>query len=162
MKIDRAALTAGLVLLMVLLTGAVLGAVLARAWPAPGPGPLGPPPPPGGRPMEPPPPEALADRLRVELRLTGEQHAQVRDLLQREMEQTRALLDQVRPRLEEAHRQARQELRALLTPEQARRLDEMDRHPPPPGPPPGPPGPHGPHGPPPWPPPGPPPGPPPP
>lgn len=133
MKLDRNALMAGLVLLLVLLAGAVLGGTVVKTlMPQFGPpgmlrggGPPGGPP--GGGPPE---PEVVARLMGRELGLTSEQQTQVEVLLREEMAATRALMEELRPKLDGQHARSRERLEALLTPEQKQRLDQLRPVPP--------------------------------
>jgi hypothetical protein len=137
-----------LVLVAVFAAGAATGAGLARAFRPHGPGPAGPRPPGDGLPP-----------FVAELGLSPDQLARARDIAERHRSEIEAVVQEAFPRVRAVQDQVDQEIRAILTPEQAKRFDELrsrrpplrgpggrgDRPPGPPGldprgPPPGPPG----------------------
>ena len=130
-------LTTAVVILGVFLAGAAMGAGVYH-WARP----HRPPPPPPGLPLR-------------ELDLTPAQEEKVREITERHHGELEGVMRETFPRVRAINEQIEREVRAILTPEQQKRLDELKarRPPPPPG------GPGGPGGPPPGePPPGPPPG----
>ncbi len=99
----------------------------------------------------PPPPGGLGPPELRRLNLTLEQQAQARAIGDRYHPELEALRRQIQPEAEKLHRKMRAELRKILTPEQRRLHDELERErmrrPPPPEGPAGPGGPGGPGGP---------------
>jgi Spy/CpxP family protein refolding chaperone len=137
-------LVTALLLVAIFGAGVVTGAAVCR-WTAPPHGEWKPPhgPPPGGPPM---PPEWRA------LDLTADQAAQARQIADRHRPELEAAIKDTFPKLRAIDEQMEKELRAILTPEQQKKLDEVKAHrppgfvpgvPPPGGPPPGFPPPHG-------------------
>ena len=125
-------LLTALLLVATFAVGTITGAGLCRF--------LGPPPPP-----PPPPPPMLAGPL-AELDLTPSQRTKARAIQERHRPALDAIVRETFPRVRAINDQMRQELRAILTPAQRTRLDEIDARrppPPPPGAPPRPPGPAG-------------------
>ena len=112
----RLHLASGLVVLAIFLAGALSGAGLYRALAQPG----RPPPPP----REGPPPRGAPPWLR-ELDLTAEQETQARAILDKHRPALEAILHQQFPRVRAIEDQVQSELRALLSPAQQKRLDEI-------------------------------------
>jgi hypothetical protein len=130
----RLHLWTALVLVAVFAAGVATGAGLARAFRPHGPGPAGPRPPGDGLPP-----------FVAELGLSPDQLARARAIAERHRAEIEAVVQETFPRVRAIQDQVDQEIRAILTPEQARRFDELrSRRPwrrgPPPGSPPGPPG----------------------
>jgi hypothetical protein len=69
----------------------------------------------------------LSDRLARELDLAPDQRARVDSLLVRQQEATRAIIREVRPRLQQVTERTRDSLRLILTPDQLDRWERMDR-----------------------------------
>jgi hypothetical protein len=69
----------------------------------------------------------LRTRLAEDLALDATQRAQVDSILDRRTARTRALIDPIRPQLDSAMEQARQEIRAVLTDEQRPKFELMVR-----------------------------------
>lgn len=128
----RLQLATAAVILATFVLGLASGVGLARLL-----GPPHPPPPPLGG----PPGDPIA-----ELDLTPEQRARVEAIRERYRPDLEAVLREGFPRMRALHERMREEVRAVLEPEQLRRLDELEARRPPR--PPGGPGPHSP--PPPW------------
>lgn len=96
-----------------------------------------------GPPMPPPPPPPPFFAPLAGLDLTPTQQRQARAIQERHRPELDALVREAFPRVRAINDQMRQELRAILTPAQRAKLDEMDARrppPPPPGAPPFPPG----------------------
>jgi hypothetical protein len=131
-KRGRTRLVAGLVLLLVALAGIGIGFTLDRALAhrrmmgfMTGDRPPGPPP--GAR-------RWVLDRLDRDLKLTPPQREQIDSVLARREADIRALMIEVRPRFEAISARTRQEIQAVLTPEQQTRFAAVARrfefHPP--------------------------------
>jgi hypothetical protein len=90
------------------------GPPFRREGPFPGPGGRGP----GG-----PPPEVLLERLDSELQLTPDQHGRVKTVLDARRERLDRLQREIRGRFENEQRELRDEIRAVLTPEQQPKFD---------------------------------------
>ena len=77
-------------------------------------------------------PSLLADRIthrmKKRLNLTDEQAVQVRRIILEQQKAFQSLRKQVRPQLEAQIEKTRQELAAVLTPEQARKWEKHFRH----------------------------------
>jgi len=71
--------------------------------------------------------ERYLQRLVKELKLTPEQTEQVRRILDETRQEFLRLRDEMRPRFEEIRRRSRERLRAVLTPEQQAKFEEMMR-----------------------------------
>jgi Spy/CpxP family protein refolding chaperone len=70
--------------------------------------------------------EQMLERFNKELTLTPEQRAAVAAVFETKRRQLVALHAQVRPQFEEIRRDANTQIRALLTPEQAKKFAEME------------------------------------
>lgn len=77
------------------------------------------------RPHGPPDPEQILARYRERLALDGEQVKAIRPILVERMRQTSAILERVDPELDGVRRAGDAQVRALLRPEQQRKLDEL-------------------------------------
>lgn len=115
---------------LLFLSGLGTGWLLARPRSAGGP----PPPPAGG------PPEAqlarmlearlfAVRRLERELDLTPEQRARIEALVQETQGRTRQAWQEMQPRLRDEFRRLREDIRAVLTPEQREQFDRLQRRP---------------------------------
>ena len=111
----RVRLVTGLVLAGVFAAGAVSGLGLAR-W-------LGP--------RAPPPPGPPIMRAFHQLGLSAEQQRQTREILESHKPELEAILRETFPRVRAVNEQVSEELRAILTPEQARRLTRLEAQLPP-------------------------------
>jgi Spy/CpxP family protein refolding chaperone len=69
--------------------------------------------------------QAHFDEMRRELNLSDEQTAAVRAILDETRNEYRALRAELRPRFEEPREKARARIRALLTPEQQQKFDQI-------------------------------------
>ncbi len=69
--------------------------------------------------------QAHFEEMRRELNLSDEQTAAVRAILDETRSEYRALRSELRPRFEEPRQKARARIRALLTPEQQQKFDEI-------------------------------------
>ena len=118
----RIHLLAALVVLTAFLAGAVAGIGLQR-WAAPPPAPREAPPLPPGANRVPPHLRALG--------LTAEQERQAAEIFERHKPEMEAVLREAYPRMREVVERTQKEIRALLDPEQQRKLDEMEKHGPP-------------------------------
>lgn len=118
---SKAKLTAGGLLAGALLIGAAVGALGAR-WASGEP---------RGERWNGHGREEFVDWLSRELELSADQRTEVAAVLERQHEALVALWREVRPRADEIRRETRQELRAVLTPEQQARhaelLEKMER-----------------------------------
>lgn len=89
----------------------------------------------------PPRDHGVRDRIGRELGLSPEQQTRVDSIMDREMHGVHDVRAEVQPRLDSIVARTRRELDAVLTPEQRKKAEEMrKRHPPPPRGPPGGPG----------------------
>lgn len=116
-SLERLRLRAIGLLAAMFIAGALAGAGLTRA--------LGP------RGREPPPPPGMM--LYAHLGLDREQEARARAIFEAHRPELDAVLRDALPRARAIQDAIDREMRAYLTPEQARRLDEMKAAPPPPG-----------------------------
>lgn len=66
-------------------------------------------------------------RVGAELDLTPEQRESVDKILKDSQERTHKLMEPVAPKLREEFQRAKEEFRAVLTPEQLKRFDEINR-----------------------------------
>ena len=64
-------------------------------------------------------------RMERELELTAEQHEPIDRILKEGQERTKKLMDTVEPRRREEFKKTIEEFRAVLTPEQRKRLDAL-------------------------------------
>src|SRR5260370_16164578 len=65
------------------------------------------------------------EKMRTELNLTDKQTTAVRTILDEPRNEYRALRAELKPRFDEPRQKARTRIRALLTPEQQRKFDDM-------------------------------------
>lgn len=70
--------------------------------------------------------EQILGRFSRELKLTPDQQAQVKKILNSTYDQTQTLQAEIRPKFRAIRSEMRQEVRVLLTPEQAKRFDVME------------------------------------
>lgn len=66
-------------------------------------------------------------RVQSELELTSEQRERIDKILKDSQERTRKLMEPVAPRLREEFQRTKEEFRAVLTPEQLKRFEELSR-----------------------------------
>lgn len=71
--------------------------------------------------------EQVFNRFSSELKLTPDQQPKVKALLDAKRQKMEALRAEMRPRREEIRQAARADIRALLTPEQQPRFDEIEK-----------------------------------
>lgn len=69
------------------------------------------------------------DRMERHLQLNQDQYERIAKILQASQERTRAIVGRVGPEIQDELRHVRRQIRSELTPEQARKFDEMQRHP---------------------------------
>ena len=91
--------------------------------------------PPFARPQQGPPPEVMPrpwfarreflDRMDHQLNLSREQYDRIAKILQDSQERTRRIVGRVNPEIQEELRHVRREIRAQLTPEQAKGFEEL-------------------------------------
>jgi hypothetical protein len=131
----RGRMIAGLVLLLVALTGGLAGVAVDRLVLLPyifGDRGFGP----HGRHGPPPPNHEFRDRFAHDLGLTHDQQVRIDSIMDRQMREVRAIRNQVQPRVDSIISGARRELDAVLTPEQRQKAEVLRKqHPPPPRPP---------------------------
>jgi len=72
--------------------------------------------------------ERITHRMKKRLNLTDEQAVRVRRIILEQQKAFQSLRKQVRPQLEAQIEKSRQELAAVLTPEQARKWEKLFRH----------------------------------
>jgi Spy/CpxP family protein refolding chaperone len=68
----------------------------------------------------------MMERFSRELSLTPDQERRIRALMEAKREQFRALHEEVRPRFDQIRRSSKEEIRKVLTPEQAERFERME------------------------------------
>jgi Spy/CpxP family protein refolding chaperone len=122
----RTRLLAGLVMLLIGLTGVALGVALDRAmvrWRIAGAF-MGRRPP--GSPHSPDVRKWVEERLDRKLDLTDAQRVQLDSILARREQEMRALMRENRPKFEAIAERTRREITALLTPEQQEKFSKMD------------------------------------
>ena len=116
-EMRRSRVVAGVVIVLVLLAGVAIGFFLHHEVPwrhgPPGFGVGGPPP---GRPPE--VKKRMLDRLDRDLKLTPDQHARIDTVLTRREQDLRALMAQTRPQFDSIAARTREQIQAVLTPEQ--------------------------------------------
>jgi Spy/CpxP family protein refolding chaperone len=123
--LPRGRILAALVLFLVAVAGGLTAVVLDRFVLRPPPGPhfpgfgWGP----GGRPPE--RERAARDGFAKELGLTPAQRVRIDSLMDRQLQEIRAVREQVQPRLDSIVGQTRREIDAILTPEQRKKAQEM-------------------------------------
>jgi hypothetical protein len=69
----------------------------------------------------------FTERLARDLELTADQRAKVETLFTRQQEDARAVMREIRPRLDQVTARTQDELQVILTPAQLRRWDELKR-----------------------------------
>lgn len=69
----------------------------------------------------------MVERFTDELELNAGQKAQISTLLETKRGEIRALDDEMRPRFQDIRRSIKDEIRKVLTPEQALKFEEMER-----------------------------------
>jgi hypothetical protein len=123
--LHKSRLVAGVIIVLVFLAGVAVGfflhhAVPRRGWreAAMGGPPPGPPPEVRGR---------MLARLDRELGLSPEQHARIDTVLTRRESDLRALMTEARPRFEAIATRTRDEIGAVLTPEQQKKFAEITK-----------------------------------
>ena len=67
------------------------------------------------------------DRMDRHLNLSGEQYEQIAHILQQSQERTRKIMGRVNPEVQDELRHVRREIRSQLTPEQAKKFEELQR-----------------------------------
>ena len=67
------------------------------------------------------------DRMDHQLNLSREQYDRIAKIIQTSQERTRQIVGRVRPEIQEELRHVRRDIRSELTPEQARKFDELQR-----------------------------------
>lgn len=68
---------------------------------------------------------AFMDRMERELQLTASQRQNIEKILQESQDQIKLICDTISPRVGEEHKQARQRIRAELTPEQNEKFSQV-------------------------------------
>jgi Spy/CpxP family protein refolding chaperone len=79
-------------------------------------------------------PKDFLDRLDSELKLTPEQHAQIKKILDDGQQHAAQIWQTIAPQIREEMKSAREQIRELLTPEQRARFEELMKFRPPKGP----------------------------
>ncbi len=69
----------------------------------------------------------FTERLARDLELTAEQRVKVESLLTRQQEDARAVMREIRPRLDQVTARTQEDLRGILTSEQLQQWDELKR-----------------------------------
>lgn len=67
----------------------------------------------------------LAERMQHELGLNGDQRTRIEEILRSSHERTKQLWDSIAPQANEEHRRVREQIRALLTPEQMEKYEQI-------------------------------------